>query len=255
MQIPEEIRQITQIFHQKLPEPVQQTMVTDGVVFDSTDSRSAYAMSDLKLKAASAVHQFAETDKSELDEGETLCDRFLSLLAEGCDENEDGEISDEEAQYIDLAYEAAATYMLRFGVNPDELEAFINDDDEKAAANIQELLLHALPEGKEACLDDIEKFAFDENDGSTEPVLDSAKANQIPDMSNQQAVMDAVYKKKWVVRQGKKLKIRKRVSGHVILSAGQKKAVRKMHLKSHSGRANLKRLKSMRKREKLGLNK
>lgn len=250
MQIPEEIRQITQIFHQKLPEPVQQTMVTDGVVFDSTDSRSAYAMSDLKLKAASAVHQFAETDKSELDEGETLCDRFLSLLAEGCDENEDGEISDEEAQYIDLAYEAAATYMLRFGVNPDELEAFINDDDEKAAANIQELLLHALPEGKEACLDDIEKFAFDENDGSTESVLDSAQSN-----GNQQAVMDAVYKKKWVVRQGKKLKIRKRVSGRVILSAGQKKAVRKMHLKSHSGRANLKRLKSMRKREKLGLNK
>lgn len=250
MQIPEEIRQITQIFNQKLPEPVQQTMVTDGVVFDSTDSRSAYAMSDLKLKAASAVHQFAETDKSELDEGETLCDRFLSLLAEGCDENEDGEISDEEAQYIDLAYEAAATYMLRFGVNPDELEAFINDDDEKAAANIQELLLHALPEGKEACLDDIEKFAFDENDGSTEPVLDSAQSN-----GNQQAVMDAVYKKKWVVRQGKKLKIRKRVSGRVILSAGQKKAVRKMHLKSHSGRANLKRLKSMRKREKLGLNK
>lgn len=250
MQIPEEIRQITQIFHQKLPEPVQQTMVTDGVVFDSTDSRSAYAMSDLKLKAASAVHQFAETDKSELDEGETLCDRFLSLLAEGCDENEDGEISDEEAQYIDLAYEAAAIYMLRFGVNPDELEAFINDDDEKAAANIQELLLHALPEGKEACLDDIEKFAFDENDGSTEPVLDSAQS-----YGNQQAVMDAVYKKKWVVRQGKKLKIRKRVSGRVILSAGQKKAVRKMHLKSHSGRANLKRLKSMRKREKLGLNK
>lgn len=250
MQIPEEIRQITQIFHQKLPEPVQQTMVTDGVVFDSTDSRSAYAMSDLKLKAASAVHQFAETDKSELDEGETLCDRFLSLLAEGCDENEDGEISDEEAQYIDLAYEAAATYMSRFRVNPDELEAFINDDDEEAAANIQELLRHALPEGKEACLDDIEKFAFDENDGSTESVLDSAQSN-----GNQQAVMDALYKKKWVVRQGKKLKIRKRVSGHVILSAGQKKAVRKMHLKSHSGRANLKRLKSMRKREKLGLNK
>ncbi|MBI0182263.1 hypothetical protein H3V11_09945 [Snodgrassella sp. W8158] len=250
MQIPEEIRQITQIFHQKLPEPVQQTMVTDGVVFDSTDSRSAYAMSDLKLKAASAVHQFAETDKSELDEGETLCDRFLSLLAEGCDENEDGEISDEEAQYIDLAYEAAATYMSRFRVNPDELEAFINDDDEEAAANIQELLRHALPEGKEACLDDIEKFAFDENDGSTEPVLDSAQSN-----GNQQAVMDALYKKKWVVRQGKKLKIRKRVSGRVILSAGQKKAVRKMHLKSHSGRANLKRLKSMRKREKLGLNK
>lgn len=250
MNIPDEIRHINQIMSQKLPEPVQQTMVTDGVVFDSTDSRSAYAMSDLKLKAASAVHQFAETDKSELDEGETLCDRFLSLLAEGCDENEDGEISDEEAQYIDLAYEAAATYMSRFRVNPDELEAFINDDDEEAAANIQELLRHALPEGKEACLDDIEKFAFDENDGSTEPVLDSAQSN-----GNQQAVMDALYKKKWVVRQGKKLKIRKRVSGRVILSAGQKKAVRKMHLKSHSGRANLKRLKSMRKREKLGLNK
>lgn len=249
MNIPDEIRHINQIMSQKLPEPVQQTMVTDGVVFDSTDSRSAYAMSDLKLKAASAVHQFAETDKSELEEGETLCDHFLSLLAECCDENEDGEISDEEGQYIDLAYEVAATYMLRFGVNPDEIEAFINNDDEDAAANIQELLRHALPEGKDACLEDIDKFAFDENDGSTEPVLDSAQ------FSNQQAVMDAVYKKKWVVRHGQKLKIRKRVSGRVILSAGQKKAVRKMHLKSHSGRANLKRLKSMRKREKLGLNK
>ena len=46
---------------------------------------------------------------------------------------------------------------------------------------------------------------------------------------------------------------RKRISGHVRLSAKQKVAIRKARLKSHSAKAVMRRLKSVRLRKKLGL--
>ena len=67
------------------------------------------------------------------------------------------------------------------------------------------------------------------------------------------AALDAVYKKKLVVRNGKKVRINKRVSGTVRLSAKQKVAIKKARLKSHNARAMLKRAKSMRKRKQMGL--
>lgn len=76
------------------------------------------------------------------------------------------------------------------------------------------------------------------------PVLDSVVT---------QDVLDAVYKKKIVVRAGKKIRINKRVSGKVRLSAKQKMAVRKMLRKSHSAKAQVRRAKSMKIRKRSGL--
>ena len=56
-----------------------------------------------------------------------------------------------------------------------------------------------------------------------------------------------------MVRNGKKVRINKRVSGTVRLSAKQKVAIKKARLKSHNARAMLKRAKSMRKRKQMGL--
>ena len=63
----------------------------------------------------------------------------------------------------------------------------------------------------------------------------------------------AVYKTKMAVRKGKKMRIRKRISGTVRLSAKQKLAIRKARMKSHSAGARMRRMKSMRMRKKAGL--
>ena len=58
---------------------------------------------------------------------------------------------------------------------------------------------------------------------------------------------------KMAVRNGKKMRIRKRISGTVRLSAKQKLAIRKARMKSHSAGAMMRRMKSMRMRRKMGI--
>lgn len=249
IQTGQEISSYLKGFDVKIPVAPKQAVVMDGVVYDATDARSIYAVTQQKLDAAAAVQQFAETNKDDLEEGETLCDRFYILLASNCDTDDDGELSKEEQEYIEQAYNFAADYLLMCGASEEDVDAFLNDDSEEAAANIQELLRNTLPDGEDASQEDIDSFAFDDNDGSTESVFDSTT-----DWNNQ-VVTDAVYKKTRVIRKGQKVIVRKRVSGRVRLSPAQKLAVRKMHLRAHTGKANMRRRKSMLKREKLGMNK
>ena len=100
---------------------------------------------------------------------------------------------------------------------------------------VRELLASALPEGEDAAVEDIDAFVF--GDGADE------------------AALDAVYKMKVAVRGGKKIRIRKRVSGTVRLSAPQKLAIRKAQRKAHSAAATMRRARSNRVRAKAGLNK
>lgn len=65
--------------------------------------------------------------------------------------------------------------------------------------------------------------------------------------------LDAAYKMKFAVRGGVKMRIKKRISGTVRLSAKQKLGIRKMHMKSHSAAARMHRMKSMRVRSRMGM--
>ena len=65
-------------------------------------------------------------------------------------------------------------------------------------------------------------------------------------------MMLLLYKKRVAFRNGKKTIIRKRVAGTVRLSAKQKMAVRKMLRKAQSGKAMMRRAKSMRARKMAG---
>jgi hypothetical protein len=58
---------------------------------------------------------------------------------------------------------------------------------------------------------------------------------------------------KMAIRAGKKVRIKKRISGHVRLSARQKVAVAKMQRRSHSGAAMARRMKSARIGRRMGL--
>lgn len=208
-----------------------------GAVFDdASDPGNAYADSDVSLKAVAAVQAWAETD--DLGEGEGYADRLLALLVGIADADMDGEISDVEADVVEMAANAAWDYMSDKGVSDEDLSELFNEWDNDVASRVHELIVSKLPDGEEASADDMDSFVF--GDGSDEAALDSA-------------VLDATYKKKIVVRKGKKVRINKRVAGTVRLSAKQKLAVRKMLRKSHGAMATMRRAKSVRVRKQLGL--
>lgn len=195
------------------------------------DSATAYVGTDLSLKAVAALQEWAETSSADLDEGEGLGDRLFGLMVGIVDADMDGEIGEDEADMLVGAAEAAWDYLASKGVPEDDISALLEDFDNEAAGRVQELLAERLPDGEEAAAEEMDNFVF--GDGSEESAL------------------DAVYKKKIVVRKGKKIRINKRVSGTIRLSAKQKMAVRKMLRKSHSAKAQMRRAKSMRIRKSM----
>lgn len=257
------------------------------------DAASSYQDSDVALKAVAAVQEWAETPPSELDKGEGSGDRLFSLLAGIADSDMDGEISEAEADIVNAAANAAADYMIAKGVPEADAIALLEDYDNDLADSVQELVLSALPDGDEAAAAEIDEFVFGDGSDesaldsvliSTEGVviagaiysvngvtLDStvfaslAKEPEWMRLTTAEVrdfaikagadpeVLDATYKKKTVVRKGRKVRINKRVSGTVRLTAKQKIAVRKMLRKSHSAVAQVRRAKSMRVRTRSGL--
>lgn len=214
--------------------PAKAKTVFDSVEeSDAPQGAAAYAAADMRLKAAAIVHQWAETDSGDLADGESLADRLLALVVGCCDADKDGEISEAEQEMCDILLNAIWDFMSGKGASEDDLNALLNDWDAAAADRLKDLVASALPDGEEESAADMDAFAFD--------------------AESDEAVFDAVYKKKIVVRGGKKMRVNKRVSGHVRLSAKQKISIRKMLRKSHSAVATMHRMKSVRIRKRAGL--
>jgi hypothetical protein len=215
---------------EKKPAPRMRRSIYDSV--DSTSPSVQYTLSDMKVKAAAAVQTWCETD--DLSENETSALRLQSLLIGIVDANKDGEIGDDEADYFEMVLNAAWDYLAAKGAQDDDIDLLLNDWDTAAADRIMDVVNGGLPDGDEAGLDDIDAFAFSDDD--------------------QEAVFDsAAYKNVMAIRHGKKMRIKKRIGGTVRLSAAQKVAIRKMHMKSHSATAQIRRLKSVRMSRSMGL--
>lgn len=197
---------------------------------------AAYVDQDIALKAAGAVNEWAETTEDDLDAGETLATRLMMLLLGIADIDGDGEINESEQEVVDAAIENAFDYLTAKGVSEADAEALLGDWDDAVGQRVHELILSRLPDGEDATSDDMNAFAFADGDGAQESMFDSVGA----------PVLDAVYKKRLAIRAGKKVRINKRISGTVRLSAKQKLAVRKMLRKTHSAGAQLRRAKSNR---------
>lgn len=213
----------------------QQSVVLDGLEYSAEDDMSAAELAILKIEVASTVSAWAETDTNDLDAGETLADRFDAMMVGLVDNDKNGELDDDELQVLDIAYNIAFDVLTSRGASPDDVVAMLNEADETAAENIQELLINTGVDGEDAELADINAAAFEFDEDSDG------------------AVMDATYKRKVAIRNGKKVIIRKRIAGTVRLTAKQKMAIKKMQRKSHSGKARMKRLKSLRRRQSMNL--
>lgn len=210
--------------------PVSKADSDERIVLDA----AAYTMQDVQMKAVAAVQEWSET--SDLDEGEGAADRFINMLVGIADMDKDGTLSDDEQEVVQMAGNAAWDYMAGKGVAEDDLSTMFNAEDpaeaNAAAGRIMEFLADGMPDGDAEATDDMSDAVFDSADGN---------------------LLDAVYKKRTVVRGGKKMRVNKRVSGHVRLSAKQKMAVRKMLRRSHGASATMHRMKSLRVRKSMGM--
>jgi len=203
----------------------------DSAQEEAANPAAAFEEIAARMDAVAAVQEWIG-DK-ELDENETAADRLLALMVGIADSNQDGELDDDEQEVIATALEAAWDYLATLGVAEDDLDLLLNEWDPDAAVRVQDLLASAGEADADQQDADLDDFVFG------------------PDA--QEAVFDATYRKKMVVRNGKKVRINKRVSGSVRLTGKQKLAIRKAQMKARSAGAKMRRMKSMRKRQKLGL--
>lgn len=208
----------------------------DGVTLGA--AAATYAQQNIRVQAASAVQVWADAESAPMDAGEGSGDRIAALLVSIADANQSGELNEaEQAIYLD-ACTAAWEYMAGLGVSEEELDALFNSDDpdvaNAAGDRIITILADALPSGEDASLADMDEFAFGD-----------------PDVTL--AALDAAYSKRVVFRGGKKVVMKKRISGTVHLTAKQRIAIHKMQAKSHGAKANMGRKKSLNARRAAGL--
>lgn len=194
------------------------------------DGADDYSQKYIDTQVAAALQQWAETD--DLEDGESLGDRLLAMMVGVADADKDGDLSEDEQEIVSEAIDSAYRYLTDKGVPADDAETLLDEFGDEVAIRVKDLLVDSLPDGDEADAD-IDNFAFSKEDN--EPAF------------------DAVYKKKMVIRNGKKVRINKRVSGTVRLTAKQKLAIRKAQRKAHSASALMRRMKSMRIRRRSGL--
>lgn len=200
-------------------------------MLDSVKPENAPAVlftEEMRQDAVSIVQEWAESD---LEAGEGFGDRLYALIV-GSATDGDEDMTDDEAEYAASVAELVGDYLEGKGIDAADVESLLSDDpsfDNDVAARVHDALLDKLPQGDDAMLDDADKFVSGDDD----------------------EMLDAVYKKVVAIRGGKKVRIKKRISGKVRLTAAQKGAVRKMQRKTFSGAAKMKRAKSMRLRQRL----
>lgn len=208
-------------FIRGLAKPPEVPTLDDVNVVD--EDAQNYALTNIAIQVAAAIQEWVAAGDDDLDEGETLATRLLGILIGLSNPDlDDEELSGDEQETMALALESAWDYLTDKGVSDEDASALLNDWDSDASIRIRDLLAATLTDVNPA--EDIDGFAFD-----------SA------------GTFDAVYRMKSVIRDGKKARVNKRVSGTVKVSAKQKLALRKASKMAHTAAATMKRVKSQHK--------
>lgn len=214
-------------------------LVLDSATGDPVlDAAGEFEHMATRMDAVAAIQQWIEED--DYDEGESSADRLMAMIVGIADDNQDGDLDDDEMDVVDAAREAAWDYLESIGIENDDIDALLNDWDEAAAERIRDAVASAIPDG-DAALESIDDFTFDDAEGDDE------------EDDEEGTIFDATYRKRLVVRGGKKMRVNKRVAGRVRLTGKQKLAIKKARRKAQSPRAKARRLKSMKIRRRMGM--
>lgn len=207
----------------------------DDAAFEDVDGLSVTARS----QAMSAVLQWVDMGEFNYD---TL-DDIISVIA---DLDGDDEYTEEEEDYYNDVWDEAGNALLTLGASFADVEELCNGPSEaadEAAQRIGAVLTKEVAGSKMENDDIITGFAYGED-----AIVESAGDNEAL-----RGIYEATYRRKRVVRDGKVVFRRKRVSGRVRLNAAQKAALRKARRKANTAGAKLRRRKSMRMRKRRGL--
>lgn len=170
-------------------------------------------------------------------------DGIIIVLA---DLDGDEDISEEEEAYYNEVWEEIPNALLSLGAKIDDVEEFVDGPGspaDKAGDRIGDAISDELDETPADDDDLVASFAYGE-DG----VLECAG-----DDYNLRGVLEATYKKRKMVRNGKVIVARKRVSGRIKLSAAQRAGLKKARRKANTAAAKQHRRKSMKIRKLRGM--
>lgn len=201
---------------------------------DAPDAMTLQALQQQRSQAMSAVLAWIEDGEFTFT---TLDEYVLGIV----DLDGDFEITAEEEDIYNGVLAQVPDALMTLGVSAEDANALINDEDDGAAARIGKQLAAMMDEYEADDEEIIAGFALGED-----ALFENADEGR-------HMILEASYKRRKVVRDGKVEVINKRVSGTVRLSAARKAGLKKARLKSHSGSAKLARRKSMRLRERSGL--
>lgn len=181
-----------------------------------------------------------------IEEGDFTYNSLDETIVVVADIDGDYEITEEEEEVYSNAWNEVPDALLSLGADETDVRELVDGPSEtadKAAARIGKSLSQKM-EAEEADDDSlIAGFAFGE-----EAILESSSYDNYL-----HGILEATYKRKKVVRDGKVQVVRKRVSGKVRLSAAQKAGLRKARRKAHTASANLARRKSIKLRQRRGM--
>lgn len=213
---------------------------------ESNPSVAPRGMSVDDFAAATSRNDAMSAVLTWIEEGEYSYDFMDELVLATADLDGNEEISDaEEALYSSIWNEVPGA-LLALGCDEKDVDIFVDGpgkEADEAAARLGAFLSKAMDDMEMDDGDIALSYALGQD-----AVLESATGDDA-----RTAILEATYKKKMVIKDGKKVRKNVRVSGSVHLSAAQKRAVKKMQRKAHTGAADRHRAKSVRKRQQMGL--
>lgn len=214
-------------------------IILDDTTLDSSDKSAIFGEQAIATESLNNFSEWLETEDDELDEGEGLGDRLLALVVGIADEDKNGELDDDENEVVNIALNSIYDYIVAKGVSEENATELLENFDNDLAENVRGLLLSSIPDGEDELVEDMDKVTFSK--AENESVFDGVDGS---------IILDAAYRKVFAIRNGKKKRINKRISGVVRLSAKQKQALRKARKKAHTGVAKMRRLKSFKIRKR-----
>lgn len=206
-----------------------------GAVFESAKTDPVSTMADAQIAAMAMGAVLTWVDEGDFSHG-----ALYDLVAGVSDLDGDDDWTDEETGIWDALWPQVADALLSLGAKEASVKEFLDKEDDDAGERLGGFLSGLMDE--ESASDDEIVAAFAAGESS---IFESA--------GQEDSIFEAAFKKVKVVRGGKVVIKKKRISGRAHLSAKQKAALKKARRRSNSAAARLARKKAMRVRKQRGL--
>lgn len=214
---------------------------------DANVSESAARIAEAVLEAADTdIRSIAMTAALEWAQGDDHSYEALDEAVVGvAGLDGDDDITEADEEWYNDVWDEVPDALISLGADEEEVAALCDDEDSSAGSAVASAVNSGLvAEGCPADVDIIMEFAAGSNSGVYKGIYEGVEGG---------AIFEASYRKKKVVRDGKVVKINRRVSGKVRLSAAQKAGLRAARRKAFTAAAKLHRRKSMRIRKQRGM--